>query len=118
MKVCRIDRLPLETDGEDLQYKEGAKMKMKKQTVGKRIFFSNAVMILVTVILVVLINVGVIKEEKQQKRFLETAYRRTGDMDVLLNQLFYLSKLETGNMPLYLQETDLHTWISRYVEGK
>lgn len=61
---------------------------------------------------------GVVKEEKQQKKFLQTAYRRTGDMDVLLNQLFYVSKLETGNMPMHLQRTNLFSWISKYLEGK
>ena len=61
---------------------------------------------------------GVVTEETQRERFLQTAYRRTGDMDVLLNQLFYVSKLETGNMPLCMQETDLSVWISRYLDGK
>lgn len=61
---------------------------------------------------------GVVKEQKQQEKFLNTAYRRTGDMDVLLNHLFYVSKLETGNMPMYLQPTNLFLWISKYLEGK
>lgn len=61
---------------------------------------------------------GVVEGEKQQKKFLQTAYRRTEDMDILLNQLFYVSKLETGNMPLHLQKTNLFSWISRYMEGK
>lgn len=61
---------------------------------------------------------GVVKEQKQQEKFLNTAYRRTGDMDVLLNHLFYVSKLETGNMPMYLQPTNLSLWISKYLEGK
>lgn len=47
---------------------------------------------------------GIVKVPEQQEKFLRTAYRRTGDMDVLLNQLFYLSKLETGNMPLHLKK--------------
>ena len=47
---------------------------------------------------------GVASTPERQNRFLKTAYRRTGDMDVLLNQLFYLSKLETGNMPLNLKK--------------
>lgn len=61
---------------------------------------------------------GVICEEPQKEKFLQTAYRRCGDMDVLLNQLFYVSKLETGNMPLRLQQTNLYTWISGYLDGK
>lgn len=61
---------------------------------------------------------GVLKEEKQKEKFLQTAYRRCGDMDVLLNQLFYVAKLETGNMPLHLQETNLSSWLSQYIQGK
>lgn len=61
---------------------------------------------------------GVVKDEKLRDKFLQTAYRRTGDMDILLNQLFYVSKLETGNMPLHLQSINLFSWISRYLKGK
>lgn len=61
---------------------------------------------------------GVVKEQKQQEQFLNTAYRRTGEMDMLLSQLLYVSKLETGNMPLHLQKTNLFSWISKYLEGK
>ena len=61
---------------------------------------------------------GVVKEPGLQAKFLQTAYRRTGDMDVLLNQLFYLSKLETGSMPLNLQKADLAEFIRSYAEGK
>lgn len=61
---------------------------------------------------------GVVQEESSQKKFLETAYRRTGDMDALLNQLFYLSKLETGNMPLHRKEMDLSGWLTEYMKGK
>lgn len=61
---------------------------------------------------------GIVKEKEQQTQFLQTAYRRTGDMDVFLNQLFYISKLETGNMPLHIQKTNLKEWLQKYVEGK
>lgn len=61
---------------------------------------------------------GVASAPERQKKFLETAYRRTGDMDLLLNQLFYLSKLETGNMPFDFQTIDLCEFIRNYVNGK
>lgn len=61
---------------------------------------------------------GVTSTPEHQKKFLETAYRRTGDMSVLLNHLFDLSKLETGNMPLHLQTVDLNDFIRKYVAGK
>lgn len=61
---------------------------------------------------------GIVKDPAQQEKFLKTAYKRTGDMERLLSQLFYLSKLETGNMPLELREVDLQEFLRRYVEGK
>lgn len=61
---------------------------------------------------------GVASTEVQRDKFLQTAYRRTGDMDRLLNQLFYLSKLETGNMPIYPKEISLPDFIIKYVNGK
>lgn len=61
---------------------------------------------------------GVASTPERQQKFLETAYKRTGDMDGLLNQLFYLSKLETGNMPLYLRSIELADFIENYVKGK
>lgn len=61
---------------------------------------------------------GVASTPERQKKFLETAYRRTGDMDLLLNQLFYLSKLETGNMPLDFRTIEIAGFIENYVKGK
>lgn len=61
---------------------------------------------------------GVAATPEQQQKFLETAYRRTGEMDVLLNQLFYLSKLETGNMPFAIQRAELSGFIEGYVKEK
>lgn len=61
---------------------------------------------------------GVASTPEQQNRFLQTAYRRTGDMDILLNQLFYLSKLETGNMPIDLRTIEISDFITNYVKGK
>ncbi len=61
---------------------------------------------------------GIASTPEQQKRFLETAYRRTGDMDVLLQRLFYFSKMETGNMPLHLEKVSLTAFVHRYVREK
>ena len=60
---------------------------------------------------------GVVQGE-QQKKFLQMAYRRTEDMNSLLTQLLELSKLETGNIPLHLQQTELSAWLSAYIEEK
>lgn len=60
---------------------------------------------------------GVVQGE-QQKKFLQMAYRRTEDMNSLLTQLLELSKLETGNIPLHLQQTEPSAWLSAYIEEK
>lgn len=61
---------------------------------------------------------GVAKTEQQRERFLQTAYRRTGDVDALLEQLFYFSKMETGNMPFYCQKINLIEFLNHYAEEK
>lgn len=61
---------------------------------------------------------GVAATPQQRERFLQTAYRRTGDMDALLNQLFYLSRLETGKLPVSVQAVDIAAFVRSYVEAK
>lgn len=61
---------------------------------------------------------GVAKEPEQQKRFLQAAYRRSGEMDVLLQELFYFSKLETGGIPLKRQNLDLAGYLKAYFTAK
>lgn len=61
---------------------------------------------------------GVASTPEQQKKFLQAAYRRTGDMDMLLNQLLYLSRMETGNMPLSMQTIEIGGFLRNYVKGK
>lgn len=61
---------------------------------------------------------GVASTPERQEKFLDTAYRRTGDMDLLLNQLFYISKLETGNMPIDFRTIEISDFIRNYVKGK
>lgn len=60
---------------------------------------------------------GIIPKEEQDK-FLDVAERRSDEMEGLLNQLFYFSKLETGNMPFYFEEIDLVQFLEDYVKGK
>lgn len=61
---------------------------------------------------------GVAATPEKQKKFLEAAFRRTGEMDTLLNQLFYLSRLETGNLPISPQTVRLRDFIESYVRAK
>ena len=50
---------------------------------------------------------GVANTPAKQAQYLDIAYRKACDMDVLLQRLFYFSKLETGNLPLFPVRTDL-----------
>ncbi len=61
---------------------------------------------------------GVASTPNMQQNFLNIAYRRSQEMDVLLNQLLYLSKLETGNMPLTIRQINLTKYLSEYVIEK
>ena len=61
---------------------------------------------------------GVASTPEQQKKFLQAAYGRTGDMDMLLNQLLYLSRMETGNMPISMQTIEIGAFLKSYVRGK
>lgn len=51
-----------------------------------------------------------------QDKFLSAAYRRTKEMDGLLNQLFYLSALETGSLPMHFQAVELKEFLQTYVK--
>lgn len=61
---------------------------------------------------------GVVSEPEQQKKFLRAAYRRSGEMDTLLSELFYFSKLETGGIPVQVQELDLSGYLGNYFHSK
>lgn len=57
---------------------------------------------------------GVAQTPERQRQYLDVAYRKACDMDILLQRLFYFSRLETGNLPLFLQPADLGELISRF----
>lgn len=61
---------------------------------------------------------GVANTSEKQKQYLEIAYKKTCDMEVLLQKLFYFSKLETGNMPFFKQKINLNNWLKDYFEEK
>lgn len=61
---------------------------------------------------------GIASTPEQQTRFLETAYRRSGDMDRLLTELFYFSRLETGGIPVNVQSLDLAAFLTSYLSAK
>jgi Signal transduction histidine kinase len=59
---------------------------------------------------------GIANTPEKQEKYLNIAYKKACDMDVLLQKLFYFSKLETGNMPLYPVRTDFVTFLEEFVK--
>ena len=59
---------------------------------------------------------GVATTPELREKFLNTAYRRSIEMDQLLERLFYFSKVETGNMPLFLEKTEWSEYLEAYVK--
>ena len=58
---------------------------------------------------------GVANTPEKQRQYLDIAYRKACDMDVLLQRLFYFSKLETGNLPLSPVSADLWHFVEGFV---
>ena len=58
---------------------------------------------------------GVVKTPAQTEAFLQTAYRRTGEMDSLLNQLLFFSKVETGNLPVNVRPVEIGAFTKSFV---
>lgn len=61
---------------------------------------------------------GVVPDDKQQKKFLETAYRRTHDMNELLQQLFLTSQIDGDKFNAKSEDVDLVSFLSDYVEKR
>ena len=57
---------------------------------------------------------GVAQTPERQQQYLDIAYRKACDMDVLLQRLFYFSKLETGNLPLFPEQVDLGEFVTSF----
>lgn len=59
---------------------------------------------------------GVATTPEKQKQYLDIAYKKSCDMEKLLQRLFYFSKLETGNMPFNFEKIDLAQFVTEFVE--
>ena len=57
---------------------------------------------------------GVAQTPERRRQYLDIAYRRACDMDALLQRLFFFSRLETGNLPLFRETADLGAFVSRF----
>jgi len=60
---------------------------------------------------------GVANTPEKQMQYLDIAYEKACEMDVLLQRLFYFSKMETGNMPFYKSLVNFNEFINSFVEG-
>lgn len=61
---------------------------------------------------------GVANTPQKQEQYLRISYQKACDMEVLLQKLFFVSKLETGNMPFFKQRIDLAAWLGTYAKEK
>lgn len=61
---------------------------------------------------------GVAATPEKQKQYLTIAYQKACDMEALLQKLFFFSKLETGNLPFYMQRVEIGKWMEKYVTEK
>ena len=60
---------------------------------------------------------GIANTPEKQKQYLEIAYKKANEIDVLLQKLFYFSSLETGNLPFSYKCEDLGDFIRRFIEN-
>ncbi len=60
---------------------------------------------------------GVANTPEKREKYLDVAYRKACEMDILLQKLFFFSKMETGNMPLHFVETDFAAYLKGFVDA-
>ena len=60
---------------------------------------------------------GVANTPEKREQYLDIAYRKACDMDKLLQRLFYFSKLETGNLPMFPVAADLGEFVAAFAQG-
>ncbi|HWT76452.1 MAG TPA: HAMP domain-containing sensor histidine kinase [Mobilitalea sp.] len=58
---------------------------------------------------------GIANTPEKQEQYLDIAYKKACEMDVLLQKLFYFSKLETGNMPFYPVNISLIKFLEEFI---
>lgn len=61
---------------------------------------------------------GIANTPEKKQQYLQISYQKACDMEVLLQKLFFFSKLETGNMPFFVQKVEFTQWIHKYVDEK
>lgn len=58
---------------------------------------------------------GVADTPEKQAHYLDVIYRKTEETEILLQKLFYFSKLETGNLPMKIVKIDVMRFIEDFV---
>lgn len=60
---------------------------------------------------------GVASTPEKQAHYLQMIHQKVRSMDLLVDRLFLLSKLETGHFPFRFEPADLAAFLRRYCEG-
>lgn len=60
---------------------------------------------------------GVASTEEKRAQYVDIAYRKACDMEVLLQRLFDFSRMETGSLPLSPERADLGEFVRDYIRG-
>lgn len=61
---------------------------------------------------------GVANTPEKREQYLDIAYSKACYMDVLLQKLFYFSKLETGNLPMHKQPVNVGEFVKKLMDEK
>jgi signal transduction histidine kinase len=59
---------------------------------------------------------GIATSEEKQNEYLSVAYRKSCDMESLIDQLFLLSKLETGSQPFHFRPVEIQKFMSTVLD--
>ena len=60
---------------------------------------------------------GVASTEEKRAQYVDIAYRKACDMEVLLQRLFDFSRMETGSLPLSPERADLGEFVRDYIRS-
>lgn len=59
---------------------------------------------------------GVTKDPEKEREYLKVVYRKSSEMEGLIDQLFIFSKLETGNLPFYFTQMSIEKYIVTFLD--
>jgi len=62
-------------------------------------------------------ELGMASTPQMQKKYLDTIKNKTKDLEYIINQLFLFSKLDVGEFPMQIEQTDIGKWLSDFVNA-